>query len=338
MERVVKGLRIGRRRGRDSEVALSPLELALRPALVDGRWQIPDRFNFTRDVVEALARDPKRRALTSLGKEGVIEHRSFHEIADGAAVWATTLARAERHSGRSRGRRRAARPWTGSRSSSAWLKTGRRGRAVHADVSAVAARACSSRHRRGARRRGALARADDRADGIHARRPLLRARDEAELEGRFPRRPTHDTSLARPRLHRPPPRASAGRGRTSRTRTARCSRHASRPSTGSTSAEETPSGAPQMLPRRSRCGTPLPGRGRAAPRSCCTRAASTSTSGSICSSDSARASSASRPPSTARSRTIRSSSAFARPGCAGSSRPATTWIQMSSRSSRSAGG
>jgi len=87
----LKGLRIGRRRGRDSDVAVSPLELALRPALVDGRWQIPDRFNFTRDVVEALARDPKRRALTSLGKEGVIEHRNFHEIADGAAVWATTL-------------------------------------------------------------------------------------------------------------------------------------------------------------------------------------------------------------------------------------------------------
>ena len=87
----MKGLRIGRRRGRDSEVALSPLELALRPALVDGRWQIPDRFNFTRDVVEALARDPKRRALTSLGKEGVIEHRSFLEISDGAALWATTL-------------------------------------------------------------------------------------------------------------------------------------------------------------------------------------------------------------------------------------------------------
>ena len=87
----MKGLRIGRRRGRDSDVPLSPLELALRPALVDGRWQIPDHFNFTRDVVEALARDPKRRALTSLGKEGVIEHRSFLEISDGAAVWATTL-------------------------------------------------------------------------------------------------------------------------------------------------------------------------------------------------------------------------------------------------------
>ena len=87
----MKGLRIGKRRGRGNEPPSSPLELALRPALVDGRWQIPDRFNFTRDVVEALGRDPKRRALTFLGSDGVIEHRSFMEIAEGAAVWATAL-------------------------------------------------------------------------------------------------------------------------------------------------------------------------------------------------------------------------------------------------------
>jgi len=87
----VKGLRIGKRRGRGNEPPSSPLELALRPALVDGRWQIPDRFNFTRDVVEALGRDPKRRALTFLGSDGVIEHRSFMELAEGAAVWATAL-------------------------------------------------------------------------------------------------------------------------------------------------------------------------------------------------------------------------------------------------------
>ena len=87
----MKGLRIGKRRGRGNEPPSSPLELALRPALVDGRWQIPDRFNFTRDVVEPLARDPKRRALTFLGSDGVIEHRSFMEIAEGAAVWATAL-------------------------------------------------------------------------------------------------------------------------------------------------------------------------------------------------------------------------------------------------------
>jgi acyl-coenzyme A synthetase/AMP-(fatty) acid ligase len=87
----VKGLRIGRRRARASELPGSPLELALRPALVDGRWQVPDRFNFTRDVVEALARDPKRRALTFLGKDGVIEPRTFLEISEGATVWAATL-------------------------------------------------------------------------------------------------------------------------------------------------------------------------------------------------------------------------------------------------------
>ena len=88
---VVKGIRIGKRRARTNELPSSPLELALRPALVDGRWQVPDRFNFTGDVVEALARDPKRRALTVLTKDGVIEPRSFLEISEGAAVWATTL-------------------------------------------------------------------------------------------------------------------------------------------------------------------------------------------------------------------------------------------------------
>jgi acyl-coenzyme A synthetase/AMP-(fatty) acid ligase len=87
----VKGLRIGRRRGKAIEQPSSPLELALRPALSDGRWQIPDRFNFTRDVVEALARDPKRGALTFLGSDGVIERRSFLEISEGATVWAATL-------------------------------------------------------------------------------------------------------------------------------------------------------------------------------------------------------------------------------------------------------
>ncbi|HUG64473.1 MAG TPA: AMP-binding protein [Gaiellaceae bacterium] len=87
----MKGLRIGRRRERDAEAALSPLERALRPALVDGRWQIPDRFNFTRDVVDALARDPKRRALTFLGSDGVIEPRSFLEISEGATVCATRI-------------------------------------------------------------------------------------------------------------------------------------------------------------------------------------------------------------------------------------------------------
>ncbi len=87
----MKGLRIGRRRARADQAA-SPLELALRPALVDGRWQVPDRFNFTRDVVEALAADPKRNAVTFLGRDGVIEPRTFLEIAEAAARRSTALA------------------------------------------------------------------------------------------------------------------------------------------------------------------------------------------------------------------------------------------------------
>lgn len=68
--------------------ALSPIEAALQPALEDGRWHIPDRFNFTRDVIEILAEDPKRRALMHLGAEGVIEPRSFHQLAESASRWA----------------------------------------------------------------------------------------------------------------------------------------------------------------------------------------------------------------------------------------------------------
>ena len=64
---------------------------AVAPALAEGRWAVPDRFNYTRDVVEVLARDPKRRALNFLGNDGVIEPRSFHRLAEGAARWATLL-------------------------------------------------------------------------------------------------------------------------------------------------------------------------------------------------------------------------------------------------------
>ncbi len=89
----VKMVRIGRRRGRaDSQVASSPLELALAPALDDDvRWQVPDRFNFTRDVVEVLGKDPRRPAVTFLGPDGVIEPRSFAQFADGGARWAAVL-------------------------------------------------------------------------------------------------------------------------------------------------------------------------------------------------------------------------------------------------------
>lgn len=86
----VKRLRIGRRRAH-AEQQSSPLELATAPALVDDRWRVPDHFNFTRDVVEKLASDPKRRALTFSGHDGIIEPRTFLQMSEAAAHWASLL-------------------------------------------------------------------------------------------------------------------------------------------------------------------------------------------------------------------------------------------------------
>jgi acyl-coenzyme A synthetase/AMP-(fatty) acid ligase len=86
----VKRARIGRRRKRGDALA-SPLERALAPALVGDRWQVPDRFNFARDVVEVLGADPKRQAATSLGKDSVIEPRTFLHLTEGGARWASLL-------------------------------------------------------------------------------------------------------------------------------------------------------------------------------------------------------------------------------------------------------
>ncbi|MCS7006963.1 MAG: AMP-binding protein, partial [Gaiellaceae bacterium] len=85
----VKRLRIGRRR--EKATTSSPLELAFAPALEEGSWRVPDRFNLTRDFVEVLGQDPKRNALTILGLDGIIEPRSFRQLADGAARWAHIL-------------------------------------------------------------------------------------------------------------------------------------------------------------------------------------------------------------------------------------------------------
>jgi acyl-coenzyme A synthetase/AMP-(fatty) acid ligase len=52
---------------------------------------VPKRFNFTRDVVEVLAKDPKRRALTFVGHDGVIEPWTFLQLAQGAARWGEQL-------------------------------------------------------------------------------------------------------------------------------------------------------------------------------------------------------------------------------------------------------
>jgi acyl-coenzyme A synthetase/AMP-(fatty) acid ligase len=54
-------------------------------------WDVPAQFNFTRDVVEALAIDPTRPALTFVDNEGIVDRRTFHEIAGDAARWAHLL-------------------------------------------------------------------------------------------------------------------------------------------------------------------------------------------------------------------------------------------------------
>ena len=54
-------------------------------------WEVPGHFNFTRDVVDALADDPKRGALTFVDAEGIVDRRSFAEISGDAARWAHLL-------------------------------------------------------------------------------------------------------------------------------------------------------------------------------------------------------------------------------------------------------
>jgi acyl-coenzyme A synthetase/AMP-(fatty) acid ligase len=91
----VKSLLFGARRSAaEVQQPVGSVEAALAPALLDGTWRVPSRLNFTRDVVEALAIDKKRRALTYLGHDVVIEPRTFFQLAQGAVHWATLLREA----------------------------------------------------------------------------------------------------------------------------------------------------------------------------------------------------------------------------------------------------
>jgi acetyl-CoA synthetase/medium-chain acyl-CoA synthetase len=81
-----------RRRARDEEI---PKAGPYAPG-----WDVPARFNFTRDVIEAIATDPLKAAMTFVDREGIVDRRTFHEIAGDAARWAhlmrTRLERGER--------------------------------------------------------------------------------------------------------------------------------------------------------------------------------------------------------------------------------------------------
>jgi acetyl-CoA synthetase/medium-chain acyl-CoA synthetase len=54
-------------------------------------WEVPARFNFTRDVIDALAADPARAAMTFVDREGIVDRRTFHELSGDAARWAHLL-------------------------------------------------------------------------------------------------------------------------------------------------------------------------------------------------------------------------------------------------------
>jgi acetyl-CoA synthetase/medium-chain acyl-CoA synthetase len=61
------------------------------PAVVDGAWRVPARFNFARDVVERLASDSTRRAMLFRDRDGTQTELTFAEIAAGAARWTSVL-------------------------------------------------------------------------------------------------------------------------------------------------------------------------------------------------------------------------------------------------------
>ncbi len=71
------------------------------PAYADGRWQVPQRFNFTVDVVEELARDPERPAIVFVDAQRNVRNVSFGELVARTNRWAGAL----RRSGLSRGDR-----------------------------------------------------------------------------------------------------------------------------------------------------------------------------------------------------------------------------------------
>jgi len=55
-------------------------------------WDVPARFNFTRDVVEALGTgDSLRKGVAYVDREGIVDRRTFSDVAKDAARWAHLL-------------------------------------------------------------------------------------------------------------------------------------------------------------------------------------------------------------------------------------------------------
>jgi acyl-coenzyme A synthetase/AMP-(fatty) acid ligase len=58
---------------------------------VAGSWNIPDRFNFTRDVVERLAAEQDRHALVFVDSARAVRELTFAEVAAAAGRWTNLL-------------------------------------------------------------------------------------------------------------------------------------------------------------------------------------------------------------------------------------------------------
>ena len=55
-------------------------------------WDVPARFNFTRDVIEPLgASDSLRKGVAYVDAEGIVDRRTFADVAKDAARWAHLL-------------------------------------------------------------------------------------------------------------------------------------------------------------------------------------------------------------------------------------------------------
>ncbi|MDQ3874201.1 MAG: AMP-binding protein [Actinomycetota bacterium] len=64
----------------------------LDSAVVDGRWRVPVRFNFTRDVVDMLA-DQDGKALLFVDSRGGVKELGFADVAGRTNRWANLLRR-----------------------------------------------------------------------------------------------------------------------------------------------------------------------------------------------------------------------------------------------------
>jgi acetyl-CoA synthetase len=60
-------------------------------APADDVWSLPLEFNFARDVVERLARNPNNRAFTLVDENGIVTRHTFADVAREAARWAGLL-------------------------------------------------------------------------------------------------------------------------------------------------------------------------------------------------------------------------------------------------------